>query len=145
MTASMPLTSRPLAATSVAIGVFVGPFLRFLADAPIRDLTGTGLGARATLLGLAPGAESPGYAALPLTSQLLLAAWLPFGNPVTQSSGAGFAPSPACGTLFRRLFPLRARIPMPKIQVPRRSIPAPAVVLILVAAFLALWAWAGAT
>jgi formate hydrogenlyase subunit 3/multisubunit Na+/H+ antiporter MnhD subunit len=165
-----------LAATSVAIGVFVGPFLRFLADAPIRDLTGTGLGARATLLGLAPGAESPGYAALPLTSLLLLAAglvlwlrrlrgvpagavsgpawdggfaappaWLPFGNPVTQSSGAGFAPSPACGTLFRRLIPLRARIPMPKIQVPRRSIPAPAVVLILVAAFLALWAWAGAT
>jgi formate hydrogenlyase subunit 3/multisubunit Na+/H+ antiporter MnhD subunit len=112
-----------LAVTTVVLGVFVGPLLRVLTDAPILALIGTGLGPRASLLGLAPGAESAGYAALPLTSLLLLAAgvvvwlrrrggvpshtmsgpawqdgfaappaWLPFGNPITQTAGAGFAP-----------------------------------------------------
>ncbi len=171
-----------LAAAAALLGVFVGPSLRVLADPPIRALTGTGLGSRATLLGLAPGAESPGYAALPLASLLLLAAglvlwlrrrggvrsstvsgpawddgfaappaWLPFGNPATQTSGAGFAPGSAW----------LARLRLPRLALlcraglPRRlavlcrpavsSLRAPAVALILAAALLALSAWAGAT
>jgi len=65
-----------LAATATLLGIFVGPLLQLLADAPVRALTGTGLGPHATLTGLAAGAESPGYAALPLASLLLLAAGL---------------------------------------------------------------------
>jgi hydrogenase-4 component B len=162
-----------LGATATLLGVFVGPLLRLLADAPVRALTGTGLGPRANLLGLAPGAEAPGYAALPLASLLLLVAglvlwlrrrggvqtstvsgpawddgfaappaWLPFGNPATQTSGAGFAPFQACCAwpLLRRLALLRS---LPRR--PTRPLRAPAVVLILVAALLALSAWVGAT
>jgi len=242
------LARRPLlalAATVTVLGVFVGPFLRLLADAPIRALTGTGLGPRATLLGLAPGAESPGYAALPLASLLLLAvglvlwlrrlrgvpgaavsgpawddgfaappAWLPFGNPATQTAGAAFVPvSPwRAWPLLRRLGMLLRALVLPRQPDDSRSPPglppppdllggpgvgdqpnlprqpdrptqpnplhrpellsqsnpqrqsdrprhpspsprpslllplgAPAVALILVAAFLALCAWAGAT
>ncbi len=89
-------------------------------------------------LGLAPGTEAPGYAAVPLTSLLVLVAglvlwlrrrcggktstvsgpawedgfaappqWLPFGNPVTQTSSAGFTPFQAWRdwTALRRLAP----------------------------------------
>ena len=162
-----------LGATATLLGVFVGPLLRLLADAPVLALTGTGLGPRANLLGLAPGAEAPGYAALPLASLLLLVAglvlwlrrrggvqtstvsgpawddgfaappaWLPFSNPATQTSGAGFAPFQACCAwpLLRRLALLRS---LPRR--PTRPLRAPAVVLILVAALLALSAWVGAT
>jgi formate hydrogenlyase subunit 3/multisubunit Na+/H+ antiporter MnhD subunit len=94
-----------LAAAAVALGVFVGPFLHLLADAPIRALAGTGLGSGATVLGLAPGAESPGYAALPLASLLLLAAglvlWLRRLRGITTAGGVsgpawedGFAAAP---------------------------------------------------
>lgn len=152
-----------LAAGATLSGVFVGPVMRLLCDPPIRALTGTGLGPRASLLGLAPGAESPGYAALPLAILLLLVAglvvwlrrragmpsnaaggpawdsgfaappaWLPFGNPATQTTGAGFFPDIIPGRLaLPRLIP---RLP------PLR---APAVALILVAVLLALCAWAG--
>jgi formate hydrogenlyase subunit 3/multisubunit Na+/H+ antiporter MnhD subunit len=163
-----------LSATAALLGVFVGPALRLLADPPIRALTGTGLGSRATLLGLAPGAESPGYAALPLASLLLLAlglvlwlrrlrgipssvvsgqawdhgfaappAWLPFGNPVTQSAGVGFAPSRAAGMTIGGTDPppLTSRLFLPTLRTPS----APAVALILLAALLALCAWTGAT
>jgi formate hydrogenlyase subunit 3/multisubunit Na+/H+ antiporter MnhD subunit len=233
-----------LATTAMLLGVFVGPLLRWLADAPIRTLIGTDLGPRASLLGLAPGAESPGYAALPLASLLLLAAglvlwlrrlrgvqsnrvsgpawedgfaappaWLPFGNPATQSAGAGFVPmvipaaAPADGDALLAGGPAPPVIPAAPLVIPakagthaawvpafagmtsgavgmtsgaagmtggaagvagraksmtsgtaaltiglshlrRRALPplrAPAVALILVAALLALCAWAGTT
>ncbi|HVC59434.1 MAG TPA: proton-conducting transporter membrane subunit [Acetobacteraceae bacterium] len=188
---------RPLLALATAatvLGVFVGPLLRLLADAPIRALTGTGLEARASLLGLATGAESPGYAALPLASLLVLAAgmvlwlrrlrrvpsgtvggpawvdgfaappaWLPFGNPATQSAGGGFTPLvmrakagpcavPECliGRRIRAFAGMTSgATALPRGPVlPRRRpvlppLRAPAVALIVVAAMLALSAWAG--
>ncbi len=216
-------TTRParrpllaLAATAVLSGVFIGPLLNLLADGPVRTVIDTGLGPHATLLGLAAGADLPGYAALPIASLLLLAAgvvqwlrrrggmprstisgpawedgfaapppWLPFGNPVTQTSGAGFAPlptwrawpqlgrprvprapagssapalrpdpslrpapaSPPHPVLPSSTVPPRPALP-PRPAVPPRSrlpLHAPAVVLILAAALLALCAWAGAT
>jgi hydrogenase-4 component B len=93
-----------LAATVTLLGVFVGPLLRVLADAPVRDLTGTGLGQHATLAGLTAAAEAPGYAALPVAGLLLLAAGLVLwlrrraGMPSTIVSGPawsdGFAAPP---------------------------------------------------
>jgi len=110
-----------LAVTAVVLGVAAAPVLHLLADPAIRSLLGTGLGPRAGPLGLSAGIASPGYAALPLTVLLGLAGgivwrirqrraagtrsgpawndgfaaappWLPFGDPVTQSAGEGFAP-----------------------------------------------------
>ncbi len=177
-------TLLALAATTVLLGVFVGPLLRLLANSPVVALTGTGLGPRASMLGLASGAESPGYAALPLASLLLLVAgvvlwlrrragvqgdtargpawddgfaappqWLPFGNPLTQASGAGFAPIPAWRTwpLVRHLARLRGVTPTPPsdndpgLLGRAAAFPAPAVALILAAVLLALCAWAGTT
>ena len=118
-----------LALLATAWGVLVGPVLILFADAPMRVLTGSGLGPLASPLGLAAGAESPGYAALPIACLLAVLAglvlwlrrllgvpgaavsgpawedgfaappaWLPFGDPVTQTAGVEFAPS------FGRLF-----------------------------------------
>jgi hypothetical protein len=86
-----------LAAAATLLGVFVGPLLRLLADAPVRALTGTGLGPRASLTGLTAAAEAPGYAALPLASLLLLAAGLVLwlrrrgGMPSATVSGPAWA------------------------------------------------------
>lgn len=170
-----------LAATAALLGVFVGPALHVLADPPIRALTGTGLGSRATLFGLAPGAGSPGYAALPLASLLLAAAglvlwlrrlrgvpnravsgpawdggfaaspaWLPFGNPVTQSAGADFAPAVVLGpsVISAKARAQAARVPAfagMTFAAVRTALRGPVAVLVVMAALLALCAWIGAT
>jgi hydrogenase-4 component B len=165
-------TLLALAAAACGLGVFIGPLLRLLADPPIRALAGTGLGSRATLLGLTTGADSPGYAALPLASLLLLAVglvlwlrrlrgvpsstasgpawtdgfaappvWLPFGNPATQSAGAGFTPAPPSHDW---LVPARLAASRRATWLVLRLPGGPALALILAAALLALCAWAGA-
>jgi hypothetical protein len=97
--------------------------LRLVADPVIQSLTGINLGPRASVLAITPSAAAPGYTALPLAALVGLAGgmafwllrrrttppervgpawndgfappppWLPFGDPVTQSAGAGFLPA----------------------------------------------------
>jgi hydrogenase-4 component B len=174
--AQRPLLS--LAVPAALLGIFIGPMLHVLADPPIQVLTGTGLGSRATMLGLAPGAESPGYDTLPLACLLLLAiglvlwlrrlrgvpsgvaggpawddgfaappAWLPFGNPATQSAGTSFAPVvfppvPAKEGTYAARFAVCAAMTR---MAGGTGLRASAAVLILAAALLAFCAWTGAT
>jgi len=116
------LVLAALAVAATAAGVLAGPLLILFGDAPMRTLSGTGVRPLASWLGIAAGAESPGYAPLPVTGLLLLTAalvlwlrrltvpssivsgpawedgfaappaWLPFGDPVTQTAGSGFVP-----------------------------------------------------
>ncbi len=121
----IPRRSRPallaLAGIVSFLGLLPGVALRLLGAPAIRLLTDTGLGSRASVIGLAPGAESPGYATLPLAALVGLCvgctlwlmrrrggaersgaawhdgfapapAWLPFGDPLTQADGSGFMP-----------------------------------------------------
>jgi formate hydrogenlyase subunit 3/multisubunit Na+/H+ antiporter MnhD subunit len=107
------------AAAGLLIGVLPGPVLRLLADPAIRDLTGAGLRGRVGWTGLAGSAASQGYDPLPLLVLVAVAAvavsrlvrrretrvtagWtggaapsrtLPFGEPLAQSAGLGFAPT----------------------------------------------------
>ncbi|HTW26681.1 MAG TPA: proton-conducting transporter membrane subunit [Acetobacteraceae bacterium] len=93
-----------LALATTAWGVLVGPLLIVFADAPMRVLTGAGLGPLATPLGLAGGVESPGYAALPIACLLALIGglviWLRrlLGVPAAAAGGPawedGFAAPP---------------------------------------------------
>lgn len=168
-----------LAAVAVLAGVFVGPLLGLLADPPIRALAGTGLGAGVSWLGVAPGPESPGYAALPVTILLLLPAgavlaarrrrsslrgtisgpaweggfaappaWLPFGDPTTQSAGAGFVPPsgvlPGRAQAAFRIVCAPVGSAIARTTTAAAKLRAPAAMLILAAALLALCAWTGA-
>ncbi len=113
-----------LAGASAILGILVGPALRVLADPAIREILGTSLGPRAGLLGVAIVPGGRGYAVLPVSVLLALAwggvvsirrrlqpadcragpawaggfaappPWLPFGEPLTQTSGTGFTPLP---------------------------------------------------
>ena len=130
-----------LAAATLALGCFVGPVVRWLADPAIREVLGSDLGPRSGLLGLAATPGGPGYAALPIAFVLCLAGgialwlrrrfcasdsrtgpaweggfaapppWLPFGDPVTQTAGAGFTPLP--DELPRLSPPIRWPVPRP--------------------------------
>jgi formate hydrogenlyase subunit 3/multisubunit Na+/H+ antiporter MnhD subunit len=159
-----------LAGAALALGVLVGPFLHWLADPVLRRLSGAGLGARASWLGIATGAESPGYAALPLASLLVLAVgivlWLrrraPRPSPVLQGpaweDGFAAAPNwlpfgnPATQTAGSGFIPVAlrgARLTPPwrrwlqPIRALAKRAPAPAVALAATAALLALAIWAG--
>ncbi len=110
-----------LSGLSILLGALPGLALKALADPVVRVLTGTGFGGRAGWATLSVSAASPGYSAMPVLALLVLAigsvtlilrrfrretrfssAWsdgiapvanLPFGDPVTQSAGAGFLPT----------------------------------------------------
>jgi hypothetical protein len=110
-----------LSGLSILLGALPGLALKALADPVVRALTGTGFGLHAGWATLSASATSPGYSAMPVLSLLVLAigsvtltlrrfrrgsrfssAWndgtapagnLPFGDPVTQSTGAGFLPT----------------------------------------------------
>ena len=111
-----------LAGAATLIGLFPGPVL-LLAEPAIRQLAGTGLDGKAGWFGLTATAGLPGYRTLPLLLLALAIAgaavwlarrrlgaaprqgrawndgfapppdWLPFGDPLTQSAGAGFLPA----------------------------------------------------
>lgn len=128
--AALPLASLLLLAAGLVL------WLRRLRGVPSHTVSG-------------PAWEG-GFAAPP--------AWLPFGNPATQSAGAGFAPvlawcawHPLRRTALVRGLALLCRTALPRRSAPLRHraalprLPAPAVALILVAALLALCAWAGTT
>jgi hydrogenase-4 component B len=113
-----------LAGASLFVGIFVGLVVRVLVNPAIHEILGASLGPRASLLGLAVAPGGRGYAALPLSALLALAfaatarmrrrlqpadtragpaweggsaaspPWLPFGDPLMQSSGMGFTPLP---------------------------------------------------
>jgi formate hydrogenlyase subunit 3/multisubunit Na+/H+ antiporter MnhD subunit len=160
-------------------GTGLGPRASFLGLAPGAESPGYAALPLSSLLVLAVGlvlwlrrrrgsktstvsgpAWDDGFAAPP--------AWLPFGNPATQTSGAGFTPFPAWRATWRG-WPVLRRLTRPGWSVPRSlarpgqpmlrhlarpgrmfrltvpPLPAPAIALILVAALLALCAWAGAT
>lgn len=122
----LPAILLTLSGFSILLGLLPGLVLKALADPVVRALIGTGLGARAGWATLSTSAASPGYAALPLLALLALTiasviliarrfrnesriagVWneglapspnMPFGDPVTQSAGAGFVPAlPAIG------------------------------------------------
>jgi hydrogenase-4 component B len=138
-----------LSALAMAFGLLPGPLL-WLLEPALRALAGVGMDSRAGWLAIAPGQETPGYAALPI--MLLLAlfaggallamrrtaatgttrgaawtdgfaappAWLPFGDPTTQYTGASFAhpvlaltapmPAPDAAAWRRLAGPARARL-----------------------------------
>ena len=109
-----------LAAASLLVGLFPGAALALMAPA-LRRLVGADLADRAGWLALAPQGDMPGYSAIGIAALAGLAAalavglirwrgasgarigpawdggfdapptWLPFGDPLTQPSGAGFA------------------------------------------------------
>ncbi|MDR3530211.1 MAG: proton-conducting transporter membrane subunit [Rhodopila sp.] len=129
-----------LAGISLVVGVLPGPALWLLAEPAIRALTGVPPGSRAGLALLSASASSPGYLALPVLALLALATgavtialrwsrkesraaglWadgmeppvgLPFGDPVAQSTGAGFLP--ALPVLALPRLP-----PIPSVPLPR--------------------------
>lgn len=106
---------------SLVVGVLPGPVLWLLADPAIQALTGAPPGSRLGIALLSSAAASPGYLALPVLGLLALATgavvwisrrpvkdvrtagfWadglpppngLPFGDPASQSAGAGFVPT----------------------------------------------------
>lgn len=126
-----------LALTATLIGLLPGPILRLLTPA-ITTLAGAGMGERAGLLTLAPALDTQGYIALTalLLPALTLAilwrlrptpprqgpAWdcgfgadtarLPFGEPLTQYSAAGFS-QPIRRTLGTPILAARETIDMP--------------------------------
>ncbi len=145
-----------LAGIALLIGLFPGAAL-LLADPAIRQMEGAGLEDRVSILGLS------GYPVLPLvllgvaTCGAVLwllrrqggapprlspawndgfappPAWLPFGDPLTQSAGAGFVPVlPRLPRLGRRWRGWRRRV---------AALP---VLLTAMAALLAALLWAGA-
>jgi hydrogenase-4 component B len=113
-----------VAGASAILGILVGLVLRVLADPAIREVLGTSLGPRAGFSDVAVVPGGRGYAALSVSVLLALAwgaavwirrrlqpaesragpaweggfaaspPWLPFGDPLTQTSGTGFTPLP---------------------------------------------------
>ena len=152
-----------LVAAAALTGIFPGPVL-WLAEAAIRQLSGAGLGDRAGLLGLAPSLAAPGYQVLPLVvlgaaicggviwmvrkkggpeprqsaawndGFAVPPAWLPFGDPLTQTAGAGLVPDlPRLRSYARTLKRWR--------KLPFTGLP---MLLMAMALLLAALAWAGA-
>jgi hydrogenase-4 component B len=120
-----------LSGISILLGALPGVALKALVAPAISFVTGTGLGGHAGWATLATYAGSPGYSALPVAALLALAlgsvmfivrrfrqqtrladVWndglpassdLPFGDPHSQSAGAGFLPAlPAIGSTAAR-------------------------------------------
>jgi NADH:ubiquinone oxidoreductase subunit 5 (subunit L)/multisubunit Na+/H+ antiporter MnhA subunit len=144
-----------MAALSLIAGIIPAMTLRTLADAAVREVTGSTQGVRGDLMMLPVSPASPGYAALPVLALLALATgcailavrWLrrdtkpaglwfggmtppagfPFGEPMAQSAGTGFLP------------PLPALPALPRLKLPappRLATVLPAVALwLLLAAF----------
>lgn len=129
-----------LTLASAAAGLFPGAVLR-LADPLLVRLTSTSVADRAGWFLLAPQAERPGYLALAVLALLAIGlglvallrrgaaagaetgaawecgfnappAWLPFGDPATQVSAAGFA-QPLRRALGVALLGARVRVDMP--------------------------------
>ncbi|PPQ32484.1 proton-conducting transporter transmembrane domain-containing protein [Rhodopila globiformis] len=128
-----------MAALSLVAGIIPAVTLRYLADAAVREVSGSTQGVRSDMMMLAASPASPGYAALPVLALLVLATgcailvvrWLrreakpaglwfdgmtppagfPFGEPMAQSAGTGFLPSlPALPALPRLRLPPRPRL-----------------------------------
>lgn len=115
---------RCLAGGSACMGAFVGLVLQLLVNPAIHDVLGGNLAPHASLLGVAVAPEGRGYAALPVSVLLALvwgaairvrrrlqpanirsgpawdggiaasSPWLPFGDPLMQTTGGGFTPLP---------------------------------------------------
>jgi hypothetical protein len=113
-----------LAGGSACLGALVGPVLQMLVNPAIHDVLGASVGPQASLLGVALAPGGRGYAALPVSALLALAwtaavrvrrrlqpadiragpawdggfaassPWLPFGDPLMQTTGTGFTPLP---------------------------------------------------
>ncbi|MBV9247991.1 MAG: hypothetical protein JO227_01925 [Acetobacteraceae bacterium] len=120
-----------LSVVILLLGCFPGPALLLFGGPAIQMLTGAAVGGRAGLLLIAPETEAPGYAALPIVLLLVVIAvgvwwcmrrlagggerrapawedgfapppaWLPFGDPATQSTGVGFMPEVHVDPLVR--------------------------------------------
>lgn len=118
--AAIPLMC--LAGAALSLGAFAGLVLRLLVNPAIHAVLGASLAARAGLLGVVVASGGRGYAALPVSVLLALAwgaairlrrrlqpadiragpaweggptasaPWLPFGDPLMQTSGCGFTP-----------------------------------------------------
>lgn len=162
-----------LAGVSALLGLFPGGVLWLLADPAIRQLTGTELGSRAGFLHLSATIDAPGYAPLPLAAVIALCfglvfwlqrrraaqpgdilpawqdgfapppAWMPFGDPLTQSTGAGFLPSLGLGRRGTRATRLpEMRLPV-RLRVGLRR--APLALLGLYTLVLAVLVCLGAT
>jgi len=113
-----------LAGGALCLGAFVGLVLQMLVNPAIHDILGAGVGPQASLLGVVVAPGGRGYAALPTSVLLALASgaairvrrrlqpadiragpawdggfaasspWLPFGEPLMQTTGTGFTPLP---------------------------------------------------
>jgi formate hydrogenlyase subunit 3/multisubunit Na+/H+ antiporter MnhD subunit len=162
----IPSRTRPplltLSVLGLLLGLLPGVVLWLLANPAILLLTGTSLGSRAGVLGLAPGAETPGYAALPLAALIALCggatvwfirrrsrpersspawhdgfapppAWLPFGDPLDQTDGSGFVPELPAPPDRRRWPDWR---PMTRVVAPQAA--ALWAVLVIIGALLAM-------
>ncbi len=122
-----------LAGLSGLLGLLPGVVLRLPADPAVHQLTGAELGGRAGVLRLAAVTDAAGYAPLPLAALVALCGgvvlwlqrrravpvgepvpawqdgfappppWMPFGDPLTQSTGVGFLPQLAMPKLPVRL------------------------------------------
>ncbi len=148
---------------SILLGLLPGPVLWLLADRVLPGLTGASLGSRAGVLHISPSMDAAGYEPLPLAALLAIAggglfwfkrrrpqpsgepvpawqdgfarppAWMPFGDPLTQSTGTGFLPP--LSVAFRVLV-------WPAVRLPRlrRLVQAPLAILLVFAAALAFLA-----
>lgn len=154
--ALMPLLC--LAGAALCLGSFAGLTLRVIVDPAIQGVLGGGPGPRASLLGVLVAPGLGGYAALPVSVLLALvwggvvrirrrvqpaglhagpaweegfaasAPWLPFGDPMMQTSGMGFTPFPA-------------ELPSPFLRARRPTLPqvrATAVAVVILALLLAI-------
>jgi hydrogenase-4 component B len=136
-----------MAGLTAVLGLLPGPAL-WLAEPALRALTGAALEGRAGTLTIAPMIESPGYAALAIALLLAIVAgltlavirrwtvrghrrgpawgcgfaasppWLPFGDPLTQYSGASFA-QPLRRSLGGALLAAREHVDLPAPADPR--------------------------
>jgi NADH:ubiquinone oxidoreductase subunit 5 (subunit L)/multisubunit Na+/H+ antiporter MnhA subunit len=126
--APLRLLWMAMAGLTVLLGLFPGLVLRVFGDPVVHQITGGGLADHGGVLGLSAAADMPGYAPLPLAVILGIAgtvvfllyrrqaapertgaawnggfapapAWLPFGDPRTQSNGTGFVPPVAVPVL----------------------------------------------
>jgi NADH:ubiquinone oxidoreductase subunit 5 (subunit L)/multisubunit Na+/H+ antiporter MnhA subunit len=134
-----------LTAAAALVGVFPGPLLRLASLPAIQAATGIDLAGNAGWFLLTPGAGQPGYAPLAVGAIAAASwsglfwllrrqpqpaprpvsvwqdgfaappAWLPFGDPITQTSTSGFAPHPPAIPRWRCLVPTRLRPLSPAI------------------------------
>jgi len=158
-----------LAGGSLFLGAFVGLVLQMLVNPAIHDILGAGLGPQANLLGVVVAPGGGGYAALPVSMLLVLAwgaavrvrrrlqpadiragpawdggfaassPWLPFGDPLMQTTGAGFTPLPEglASPLHSVSWPTLSLARWPKLS-PLSGTAAAVVILALVLAIIRL-------